>query len=80
MLNLACALRPIGDTRYLLNDVFLSMTLTTAEKINALLTSLSGLIAIFVFIWTPLTYIRHYCSIAVALLIYGRVYRLTRES
>lgn len=56
------------------------MTLTTAEKINALLTSLSGLIAIFVFIWTPLTYIRHYCSIAVALLIYGRVYRLTRES
>ncbi len=47
-------------TRYLLDDVFLSTTLTTDEKMSALLTSLGGLILIFIFFWTPLTYIRHY--------------------
>ncbi len=47
-------------TRYLLDDVFLSTTLTTDEKMTALLTSLGGLILIFVFFWTPLTYVRHY--------------------
>ncbi len=47
-------------TRYLLDDVFLSTTLTTDEKMRALLTSLGGLILIFIFFWTPLVYIRHY--------------------
>ena len=47
-------------TRYLLDDVFLSTTLTPDQKMTALLTSLGGLILIFVFFWTPLVYIRHY--------------------
>lgn len=47
-------------TRYLLDNVFLSTTLTAQEKTNALLTSVGGLILVFIFFWTPLTYIRHY--------------------
>jgi len=47
-------------TRYLLDSVFLSQTLSQQEKLNALFMLLGGLIAIFVFFWTPLTYIRHY--------------------
>ena len=47
-------------TRYLLDDVFLSTTLTSQQKVNDLLMSVGGLIAIFIFFWTPLTYIRHY--------------------
>jgi ABC-type multidrug transport system fused ATPase/permease subunit len=47
-------------TRYLLDSVFLNPALSTQEKTNALLTSVGGLIAIFIFIWTPLVYIRHY--------------------
>ena len=47
-------------TRYLLDDVFLSTTLTPDQKMRALLTSLGGLILIFVFFWTPLVYIRHH--------------------
>src|ERR1700690_2810845 len=47
-------------TRYLLDDVFLSSTLTPQQKVSALLTSVGGLIVIFIVFWTPLTYIRHY--------------------
>lgn len=47
-------------TRYLLDDVFLSTTLTPQDKVNALLASVGGLIVVFVFFWTPLVYIRHY--------------------
>jgi len=47
-------------TRYLLDDVFLSTTLISQQKVNDLLMSVGGLIAIFIFFWTPLTYIRHY--------------------
>jgi ATP-binding cassette, subfamily B, putative efflux pump len=49
-------------TRYLLDNIFLflSTALTAQEKANALLTSVGGLILVFIFFWTPLTYIRHY--------------------
>src|SRR4051812_17218005 len=47
-------------TRYLLDDVFLSTTLTSQEKVSALLNSVGVLILVFIFFWTPLTYIRHY--------------------
>ncbi|HVU11157.1 MAG TPA: ABC transporter ATP-binding protein, partial [Phototrophicaceae bacterium] len=47
-------------TRYLLDDVFLSTTLTNQQKINDIIVSVGGLIAVFIFFWTPLTYIRQY--------------------
>ncbi len=47
-------------TRFLLDDVFLSTTLTPQQKVADLLASVGGLILVFVFFWTPLTYIRHY--------------------
>ncbi len=47
-------------TRYLLDDVFLSTTLTQQQKVAALMSSIGGLLVIFIFFWTPLTYVRHY--------------------
>ncbi len=47
-------------TRYLLDSVFLNPALSSQEKINALMASVGGLILVFIFLWTPLTYIRHY--------------------
>lgn len=47
-------------TRYLLDEVYLSPTTTTDEKLQALLFSVGGLIAVFIVIWVPFTYMRHY--------------------
>ncbi len=72
-------------TRYLLDDVFLNTALTTQEKMNALFTSVGGLILIFIFFWTPLTYIRHYYAgksgyISVFDLRHELYYRILRMS
>lgn len=47
-------------TRYLLDSVFLSPTLTPQEKFYELIRSVGGLVLVFIFFWTPLVYIRHY--------------------
>ncbi len=46
-------------TRYLLDDVFLSETLTTQQKYHELFVYAGGMIAIFIFIFAPFVYIRH---------------------
>lgn len=47
-------------TRSLLDEVYLNQALNTAEKLQKLYTSIGSLAAVFLFIWTPWTYIRHY--------------------
>ncbi len=47
-------------TQYLLDDVFLSKTLTTAQKLHEMYWDIGALALAFIFIWTPLTYVRHY--------------------
>lgn len=47
-------------TQFLVDDVYLNQTLNTADKISQLLISIGILAAIFIFFWSPLTYIRHY--------------------
>lgn len=47
-------------TRYLLDDVFLSTTLSTAQKLDQLYLYLGGLMVIFLILWAPFTYMRHY--------------------
>ena len=49
-------------TRYLLDDVFLNQALSTEEKTNQLFIYIIGLVVIFIFIWTPWTYARHYMT------------------
>jgi subfamily B ATP-binding cassette protein MsbA len=49
-------------TRHLLDNVYLNPLLSTDEKQAELLWYLGGMIAIFVFIWAPWTYARHYCT------------------
>lgn len=72
-------------TRYLLDDVFLNTALSAQDKINAVLTSVGGLILVFIFFWTPLTYIRHYYAgkagyISVFDLRHELYYRILRMS
>ncbi|HYN87883.1 MAG TPA: ABC transporter ATP-binding protein [Ardenticatenaceae bacterium] len=47
-------------TRYLLDQVYLNAALSQAEKLRQLYLSVGGLTALFIFVWTPLTYVRHY--------------------
>ncbi len=47
-------------TRELLDHVFLNPALTADEKVSQLVFYIFGLIAIFIVVWTPWTYVRHY--------------------
>lgn len=72
-------------TRYLLDGVFLNTALSAQDKTNAVLTSVGGLILVFIFFWTPLTYIRHYYAgkagyISVFDLRHELYYRILRMS
>ncbi len=47
-------------TRYLIDEVFPSTVLSTPEKIHALLFATGSVILLFLFVWAPFTYVRHY--------------------
>ncbi len=47
-------------TRHLIDNVYLNETLTVGQKKHELFLYLGGMIALFVFFWTPWTYVRHY--------------------
>lgn len=47
-------------TRHLLDAILLNPELTRQVQLERLLLYIGGLMAIFVFIWTPFTYVRHY--------------------
>lgn len=47
-------------TRYLLDHVYSNPQLSVAAKIHQLYVSVGSLILIFIFIWAPFTYLRHY--------------------
>lgn len=47
-------------TRYLLDEVYLSTTLTTDEKLQTLLLLVGGMMVVFIVFWVPFTYMRHY--------------------
>jgi ABC-type multidrug transport system fused ATPase/permease subunit len=49
-------------TRYLLDKVYLNPALTLAQKLHELFFYVGGIMLIFIFIWAPLTYVRHYYS------------------
>jgi subfamily B ATP-binding cassette protein MsbA len=49
-------------TRYLLDNVYLNSALTTEQKLNQLFVLIGGLMAIFIFFWTPWVYVRHYAT------------------
>lgn len=49
-------------TRQLLDNVYLNAALTTDEKLHQLFFLIGGLILIFIFFWTPWTYVRHYAA------------------
>jgi subfamily B ATP-binding cassette protein MsbA len=49
-------------TRHLLDNVFLNDALPLNEKVNQMLWYLGGLIVLFIFVWTPWTYARHYLT------------------
>lgn len=49
-------------TRYLLDQVYLNPQLSTAAKLHQLWLTTGGMIAIFLLIWVPGTYIRHYSA------------------
>lgn len=46
-------------TRHLLDDVFLSETLTATQKYRELFFYAGGMIAVFIFVYAPFTYLRH---------------------
>ena len=46
--------------QFLIDEVYLNDALQTEEKIAALLTRVIGLALVFVFIWAPFTFMRHY--------------------
>jgi len=46
-------------TRYLLDDVFLSKTLSSAQKLHQLYWCVGGMISVFLFFYAPWVYIRH---------------------
>lgn len=47
-------------TRYLIDHVFRNSTLSPAVKFRTLLVLVGIMIAIYLFVWTPFTYVRHY--------------------
>lgn len=72
-------------TRYLLDSVFLNPALSAQQKTDALMSSVGGLILVFIFFWTPLVYIRHYYAgkagyISVLDLRHELYYRILRMS
>lgn len=46
-------------TRHLLDDVFLSETMTATQKYRELFFYAGGMIAVFIFVYAPFTYLRH---------------------
>ncbi len=49
-------------TRHLLDNVYLNTTLTTEARLQQLLFFVGGLIALFIFVYTPLVFMRHYLA------------------
>ena len=49
-------------TRQLIDHVFLNSALTADQKAAVLFESLGGMIALFVLVWAPFTFVRHYCA------------------
>ena len=47
-------------TRYLLDEVFLNKVLTASQKYRELFFGVGGMILIFIFIYAPWVYIRHW--------------------
>ncbi|NLG84619.1 MAG: ABC transporter ATP-binding protein [Firmicutes bacterium] len=47
-------------TRHLLDHVYLNPALSTTAKFRELYRYVGGMMAVFVFIWAPWTYVRHY--------------------
>lgn len=47
-------------TRHLLDDVYLNPALTIEQKTNEMLFLIGGLMAVYVVIWIPFTYMRHF--------------------
>jgi ABC-type multidrug transport system fused ATPase/permease subunit len=47
-------------TRYLLDEVYLNPAMSAAEKLSRLFLVTGGMAAVFLFFWSPMTYIRHY--------------------
>ena len=47
-------------TRYLLDDVFLNAALSSKEKLRELFLCTGGLTAVFIVVFAPGVYIRHY--------------------
>lgn len=47
-------------TRYLLDEVYLNPAMTAAEKMGRLFLVTGGMAAVFLFFWSPMTYLRHY--------------------
>lgn len=46
--------------RFLIDEVYLNDAMLAEEKIQTLLTYVIGMAAVFIFIWAPLTFMRHY--------------------
>ncbi|MEZ4599514.1 MAG: ABC transporter ATP-binding protein [Syntrophotaleaceae bacterium] len=49
-------------TRHLLDDVYLNPAMSSPEKLRELYLYIGGMAAVFLFIWSPWTYVRHYYS------------------
>ena len=49
-------------TRYLLDQVYLNETMARQEKINEILWYLGGMVALFIVVWAPWTFARHYLT------------------
>jgi subfamily B ATP-binding cassette protein MsbA len=47
-------------TRHLIDNVYLNDTLTASQKKHELFLYMGGMIALFLFFWTPWTFVRHY--------------------
>jgi ATP-binding cassette, subfamily B, putative efflux pump len=47
-------------TRYLVDNIFLDDTLTVDTKTQQLVLMMGGMLALFLFVWAPLVFMRHY--------------------
>ena len=47
-------------TRHLVDNIFLNEVLTSEAKTNDLILLMGGMFALFVFVWAPLVYMRHF--------------------
>jgi ABC-type multidrug transport system fused ATPase/permease subunit len=48
--------------RHIIDDVLLGTVLSSAEKLNEILTYLLGMVGVFVVIYAPMVFVRHYCA------------------